>query len=239
MRTDAALLFFVPVLLSAQTLDGGRLDPAWFGPAAQFLRVPRQGFQWVKPGTSFRGRTLRIQEWEPAVWLGRTREGKDRAFADQARPDLRAALERGLRQGFAGTARLSTTEGDVLVVGRVVDAAGEEQDATFSGAASLTLDLKLVDAVSGELLAAFHHTVVGEGERDVLAQFGPWCVNLGSHLAEAGRAPGSPPVSQPPRPVLELAATLRRLEALRHDGVLTEEGFQALQKKAREMAGKQ
>jgi hypothetical protein len=106
----------------------------------------------------------------------------------------------------------------------------------FSGAASLTFDLKFVDAVSGELLAAFHQTLVGEGEREVMAQYGSWCANLGSRLTEAGRTPGSAPVSQPSKPSLDLAATLDRLEALRHDGVLTEEGFQALRKKAQEMA---
>lgn len=236
MRPAAILLCFVPALLAAQTLDGGLLVPGWFGPAAQFQGVPHQGFEWLQPGLSFQGRTLRIQAWESAVWLGRARDGKDRAFADQARTGLRTSLERGLRQGLAGTAAVSPGEGDVLVVGRVVDAAGEEQDGMFSGAASLTFDLKLVDAVSGALLAAFHQTLVGEGEREVMAQYGVWCTNLGSRLAEAGRAPGSAPVRQPPKPSLDLAATLDRLEALKRDGVLTEEGFQALRKKAQEMA---
>ncbi len=89
MRTAATLLCFVPALLVAQTLDGGLLVPNWFGPAAQFRGVPHQGFEWVKPGLSFQGRTLRIQAWEPAVWLGRVRDGKDRAFADQAQTGLR------------------------------------------------------------------------------------------------------------------------------------------------------
>jgi len=232
----AALLLFAPALLAAQSLDGGLLDRAWFGPAVRFESVPHQGFQWVKPGIQLRGRTLRIQEWQPAAWLGRVRDGNDRAFADHAKAGLRAELERGLRQGLTRVAQVSTSEGDVLVVGRTVDAAGEEPDAAFSGAQSLSFDLKLVDAVSGDLLAAFHQTLTGEGERSVMDQYGRWCVDLGRRLAGGGTASAAASASQPPKPLLDLPATLERLEALRGDGVLTEEGFQALRAKAQEMA---
>ncbi len=230
----AALLLFAPALLAAQTLDGGLLDPAWFGSAAHFRAIPRLGFDWVKPGLALQGRTLRIQPWDKPAWLGRAREGRDRAFAEDQRTALLDGLADGLQKGLAGIARVSRTEGDVLVEGRVVDAAGESPDAQFSGVVSLTFDLKLVDAVSGELLAAFHQTLVGEGEREAMAHYGPWCADLGRRLMEAGGV--AAPARRPVKPILDLAATLDRLEALRRDGVLTEEGFQALQAKARELA---
>lgn len=231
----ATLFFFVPALLSAQTLDGGLLNPSWFGPAARFT-YSSQGYQWVRPGTSFRGRTLWIREWQPPVWLGRARDGKDHAFADRVKAELPSGLERGLQEGGAGAVGVSTTQGDVVVVGRTVDAAGEEPDAMFSGPQSLTLDLKLVDAVTGDLLAAFHQTFAGEGERAVADQYRRWCMDLGRRLAAGTSAPLPAMERQPARPVLDLAATLARLEALRRDGVLTEEGFQALVAKARAMA---
>ncbi len=230
----AALLFLAPALLAAQTLDGGLLDPAWFGPGVQFRSLPKPGFEWVKPGLVLRGRTLRIQAWEAPAWLGKTRDRDDRAFVEGRKDEFRETLAQGLRRGLGGIARVSTVEGDVLVEARVVDAAAEAPDAMFSGAASLTFDLKLVDAVSGELLAAFHQTLAGDGEREVVARYAPWCAGLGRRLAEADRTPAPPP--PPARPALDLPATLDRLEALRRDGVLTEEGYQALLRKARVMA---
>lgn len=230
----AALLLFTPALLAAQALDGGLLDPAWFGPAVPFKSLPHQGFEWVKPGLVLRGRTLRIQAWAAPAWLGRPRGRDDRAFVEDRKGEFLETLAQGLRQGLGGIARVSPTEGDVLVEGRVVDAAAEAPDAMFSGVASLTLDLKLVDAVSGELLAAFHQTLAGDGEREVMARYAPWCAGLGRRLAEADRTPAPPPT--PARPALDLPATLARLEALRRDGVLTEEGYQALLRKARTLA---
>lgn len=231
---SAALLLFAPALLAAQALDGGLLDPAWFGPGVTFLPLPHQGFEWVKPGLVLRGRTLRIQAWAAPAWLGRPRGRTDRAFVEDRKEAFRETLVQELRRGLGGIARVSPTEGDVLVEARVVDAAAEAPDAMFSGVASLTLDLKLVDAVSGELLAAFHQTLSGDGEREVMARYAPWCAGLGRRLAEADRTPAPPPPTA--RPALDLPATLERLEALRRDGVLTEEGYQALLKKARVLA---
>lgn len=230
----AALLLLAPALMAAQPLDGGRLDPAWFGPGVQFKILPAQGFEWMRPGLVLRGRTLRIQPWEAPVWLGRTRGRDDRAFVEDRREDLLTGLAEGLAKGLGAAARISRAEGDVLVAARVVDAAAEARDAMFSGVASLTIDLKLLDAVSGEPLAGFHQTLSGEGEREVMDRYGAWCADLGRRLAEADRMPTPPP--PPVRPALDLAATLDRLEALRRDGVLTEEGYQALRKKAGEMA---
>ena len=229
---SAALLLLAPTLLAAQALDGGMLDPAWFGPGVQFKALPHQGFGWVRPGLVLRGRTLRIQPWEAPAWLGRTRGRDDRAFVEDRREELLSTLAQGLAGALGGAAAVSRTEGDVLVAGRVVDAAAEAPDAMFSGVASLTFDLKLVDAVSGEPLAAFHQTLLGDGEREVMARYAPWCAALGRRLMEADRTPAPPPA----RPALDLAATLDRLDALRRDGVLTEEGYQALRAKARAMA---
>ncbi len=52
MRRSAGLLLSVPALITAQTavLDGGRLDPAWFGLSAVFQPSKTSGLQWLKPG---------------------------------------------------------------------------------------------------------------------------------------------------------------------------------------------
>lgn len=233
MRSMLALLCLTPVLLSAQAvpLDQGRLDPAWFGSAVAFQPSEALGFQWVKPGLKLGGRSLRLEAWQPAVWLGGKPATKDRYFLERIQPTLVADLPKGLRAGLKGTLPVSTSEGDVLVTMRVADAVGIEDDYMAMGSMSVTVDLKLVDGDTGELLAAFHDTQRGPSPEAVAMQFRTWSERLGrlllgvaAPMAQANQAQATPP--------FDLEGALRRIEGLRRDGLLTEAQCEELRRKA-------
>lgn len=240
-----ALLLAMPALLSAQPalLDEGRLDPAWFGAAAAFKPSKALGFQWVKPGLDLRERRLRLKAWEPAAWILGPRASKDEVLLQRLERSLVPDLAKGLRRGSKGRLPVSLDEGDLLLVGRVVDAVGEGGDTLTFGTASLSFDLKLVDGDTGELLGAFHTTLEGPGPDVLSIQYADWCEKLGKLLAGAA-APLTPPVPvgaakpapQAQPPAFDLEGALRRIEGLKRDGILTEEEYQAFRKRAADRA---
>lgn len=235
MRSTTALLCLMPALLSAQAvpLDQGRLDPTWFGAAAAFQSSEPLGFQWAKPGLNLRSRSLRLAPWQPAVWLGGRPARKDRDFLEQIQSTLAAELLKGLQSGLKGTLPVATAEGDVLVTLRVVDAVGIEDNYMAMGSLSVTIDLKVVDGDTGELLAAFHDTHRGPSPEAVALQFRGWSGRLGQVLAGAAR-PLAPAVQAQPDVVapFDLEGALRRIEGLRRDGLLTEAQCEDLRRKA-------
>jgi len=251
MRRPAALLLLAPAILVGQgTLpDQGRLEPAWFGAAAAFQPSKALGFQWLKPGLDLSRRTLRLKAWEPAAWLLGPRAPKDQALLTRVERSLDANLTAGLRRGLKDAVALSPTHGDVVVLGRVVDAIGDSDDYMSAGQVALSFDLKLVDGDTGELLGAFHDTLTGKQGDGLPLQFREWSVDLGRLLATttavipkpeatkppaAAAVPAIPPV--PPRPAFDLEGALRRIEGLKRDGLLSEEEYQALRKKAADKA---
>ena len=240
------LLSALSICAAAQstTLDHGRLDPSWFGAQIAFQPAKKVAFLWLSPGFAIQGRVIRVVEWEPPVWLGKKRGDKDRRFLQQMEGSIPGLLEAGLRKGLGGRTRVSRQEGDLLLSGRAVDATGPEENGTFADATSLTFDLKLSDAASGELLGAFHHTISSLSDGNWSSLFAGWCEDLGRTLAEKPKpaaAPTAPAASKVPTPVakptFDLKATLQRLEALRQDGILAEAEFNALRRKAEEKAG--
>lgn len=245
MRRSTALFLTLPAVLAAQPagLDEGRLDPAWFGPAAAFQPAKALGFQWVKPGLDLRNRTLRLRAWEAPAWLLGKRETKDQAFLRQVEDALPKALDHGLRRGLKGSLPVAAG-GDVHLVARVVDAVGQADDYMAAGQMKLTFDLKLVDGDTGELLAAFHDTLRGPGPDFISGGFERWSEQLGRLLAAAvaASAPTKAPQTAakpvpPPPPPFDLEGALRRIEGLKRDGLLSETDYQALRKKAAEKAG--
>jgi hypothetical protein len=241
MRRSAALLLLAPIVLSGQisSLDEGRLDPTWFGPMVAFQPSKTLGFQWLKPGLDLRNRTLRLRGWEPTAWLLGKRALKDQSFLQRVESSLPQGLERGIRRGLKGTIPVSPTSGDLLLVARVVDAVGLADDYMAMGSVVLSFDIKLVDGDTGEVLGAFHDTLLGSNQESFSIQFDRWCENLGRALAPFSVPPmavqpeGSKPVQTPP-PAFDREGALRRIEGLKRDGLLSEEEYLSLRKKASE-----
>lgn len=266
MRRATLLLWLLPACLAAQsmTFDEGRLDPAWFGPSAILQPSKVLGFQWLKPGLALQGRTLQLTSWEPPAWLVGRRSAKDRTFLGSIEADLPSRLEKGIRRGLKEALLIGAKAGDLRLVARVVDAEGVGDDYMAMGSFSLSFDMKLLDAATGELLGAFHERLKGPSPERVIQLFEAWCANLGRHLATAAvppvpappiqaatrpepapvtpvavaplpAVPVSPAASQP-RPAFDLEGALRRIEGLKQDGLLSEEEYQTLRRKAADRA---
>jgi hypothetical protein len=251
MRSRAALLLLASTALWAQDpLDGGRLQAAWFPGAGPFTSSSELGHGWIQPGLNLRGRGLRVQPWDPTVWLAGPRAGKDEGLLLRLEPDLRPDLAAALRKALKGVATVSLTEGDVRVVARVVDALGERPDPSVSDPSYLSVDLKLVDGDTGALLAAFHATLQGMSPDVLGLRYQDWCAAIGRALALAAPPAAKPTASQglpkgsaaaappapPAAPPFDLEGALRRIEGLRRDGLLSEAEAEALRRKAAEKA---
>jgi hypothetical protein len=260
MRRSAVLCLLAPAMLAAQTakLDDGRLEPSWFGAEVVLQPSKTLGFQWLKPGLTLHQRSLQLKAWEPAVWLRGRRMGKDQAFLQRAESYLATDLERGLRRGLKGSLPLSSTAGDVLVIARVVDAVGIGDNYMDMGQLSLSFDLKLVEAGTGILLAAFHDTLRGPSPEAIAERYSRWCEDLGRLLAASALPPVAAQVVSAPTPTaikptpatlaipttlatptpppFDLEGALRRIEGLKRDGLLSEEECQVLRKKAADKA---
>lgn len=237
----SALFLFAPALLLGQSpsLDDGRLDPSWFGAGVAFQPSKALGFQWLKPNLDLRNRSLRLRAWEPVAWVQGPRAGKDQAFLSRVAPGLPGDLERGLKKGLKGALPVSTASGDLVLVARVADALGADDDYMAVRPMTLSFDLKLVDGDSGEVLAAFHDTITGPNTDAISYHFGRWCEGMGRVLAPAAAAPAlaaAKPLPVPPKPAFDLEGALRRIDALGRDGLLSEAECEALRKKARDKA---
>lgn len=246
MRPLSVLLLAVPALLAGQAapLDGGRLEAVWFGPTAAFSPSPTLGLAWVKPGLDLQGRTLQVRDWQPAVWLLGKRAIHDEHLLMRMAPTLVPGLAKGLAKGLKGALPVSRSTGDVLLLGRVVDATGGSGDAQFnSQPCTLTFDLKLVDADSGELLAALHNTLEAADADFMALRHARWSEDLGRLLGQSvGPRAAAPPKTaapaHPAEPPFDLEGALRRIEGLKRDGLLSEAECEALRQKAAERARK-
>ena len=180
---------------------------------------------------------------------------KDQAFLRRLEPILIPSLLEGLTVELREALPVSMETGDVVLIGRVTDCRADGVGGMFGGVAGIYFDLKLVDARSGELLVGVHHLIEGETAESIQARYQKWCRTFARVLAELTLPPIAPPVllplapaassqasPQPPPPAkaplatAELEATLRRLETLKRDGLLTEAEFEILRKQAVEGA---
>lgn len=148
-----------------ETLDKGLLQMAWFGEKVPFVKGDDIDFYWIKPGVNLTGRTIAFKNWDDVVMLEKGRDGKDNSKATALTDAMPSQIRGALSGAFGGKAKVSRTEGDLELVGRVVDCNAGSKAAKFmvgygAGSATLTWDLKVVDAKTHELLMAVHHRVV-------------------------------------------------------------------------------
>lgn len=162
------VIVLTPVAAVAETLDDGLLDPSWFGAPVEFRATADIDYLWVKPGFSLAGRTLHMQAWDDPQFLAsskKKRDAKDSAKAAELTDLMPSRLFGGLSQSLDGVATVSKREGDLILIGRIVDCDAGSKAAKFliglgAGSANATWDIKIVDASSKEVLLALHHRAI-------------------------------------------------------------------------------
>lgn len=186
----------VAVTLSAATamaadLDEGLLDPTWFGGLKEFRKTDDIDYLWVTPGFKLDGRTLHVETWDDPVMLAKKkRDPKDAAKAAELTDLFPGRLRGALAHALDGIATVSRKEGDIVVVGRIVDCNAGSKAAKMlvgfgAGASNATWDLKFVDKKSGEVLLALHHRVISGTEMSVIDdKIIKWLEKFGETLKE-------------------------------------------------------
>ncbi|HEV8632203.1 MAG TPA: DUF4410 domain-containing protein [Thermoanaerobaculia bacterium] len=180
-------------------LDEGRLEPTWFGGPLPFKEVDDHDldvdYLWVKDGFAIDGHSFHFVDWPEPVFLGDSEpDANDRRLARQMNNDLPQMFQETLADDWKGKATTSLTSGDVKVEGRIVDCSTGSTAAKVwvgfgAGAGNTTLDLKFVDAKSGELLAALHQRVVsGSTWSTTDSKLANWIDELGVAVAQKGLA---------------------------------------------------
>lgn len=176
-------------------LDDGRLDPAWFGSKVAFVEVDEIDYLWVKEGFAVDGHKFHFQPWGEPTFIGESaddRDADDRMLARDMNERMAWLFSEALGDAFSGKATTSTDDGDVLVVGRIVDCStGNVAAKTFigfgAGSGNTTIDVKFTDKASGELLVALHHRVVsGTNWSNTESKFGKWIREMGKDVAKKG-----------------------------------------------------
>lgn len=170
-----------------KVLDDGLLHTQWFGPGVAFAKGDDVDFFWAKPGLKMEGHTLHMLAWEDPS-LPKKRDGKDQAKASELTDSLPGMLRGALAGAFGDKAKVSRTEGDWNLIGRIVDCNAGSRAAKFlvgwgAGSEMVTYDFKVVDAQTGELLLAVHHRVIsGTALSTINDKFVKWCDTFGGFL---------------------------------------------------------
>lgn len=170
-------------------LDDGLLDPAWFGPGITFTKSDDVDFFWTKPGLDLAGHTVFMKPWDDPLMLRKGRDGKDNAKATEITDSFPGMLRGAMNGAFNGRAKVSRTEGDLVLVGRFVDANAGSKAAKWlvgfgAGSETATWDLKIVDAKSGEVLLAVHHRAVsGTAMSNIQDKLVKWADKFATFLA--------------------------------------------------------
>ncbi|HEX3531680.1 MAG TPA: DUF4410 domain-containing protein [Thermoanaerobaculia bacterium] len=169
-------------------LDDGLLDPEWLGVAgtAEWRHSAGIDYLWVKPGFSLAGRTIVLEEWAAPTFLNGERDREDSRVAINLSDSMPGRLESAL--SAAGIGNISRTAGggqnDVRITGRIVDCnAGSRALRLMSGSGlvvgNATWDIKIVDAATGETLAAVHHRgVSGADSRNLGEKLNLWLTRV-------------------------------------------------------------
>ena len=169
-------------------LDDGLLDPEWLGVAgtAEWRHPAGIDYLWVRPGFSLAGKTIVLEEWTAPTFLNGDRDREDSRVAINLSDSMPGRLESAL--SAAQVTNVSRTAGDgqndVRITGRIVDCnAGSRALRLMSGSGvvvgNATWDIKIVDAATGETLAAVHHRgVSGADSRNLGEKINLWLTRV-------------------------------------------------------------
>ena len=157
-----------PVAAADRPLDEGRLDPSWFGDGLEFRETDEIDYLWVRPGFSLDGRSIRFVPWPEPELIGADagkRDTKDKRLARQMASTMHEVFAEAFENAFGDRVKIVEGGEQLRAEGRVVDCSTGATAAKMlvgfgAGAGNTTLDWKLVDAASGELLVAIHHRAV-------------------------------------------------------------------------------
>ena len=160
--------------------DDGRLDPAWFAPERlEFRQSGKLDYLWVRPGFSLQGRTVQFLPWEATVLLPE-RDEKDRRAAAFVYDNFPPKLAEVFGEELDGTARVVAADGEVRVLGRIVDCnAGNAWAYVYP---QFTFELKFLDR-DGVLQAALHTRYIGKALK---LNLGPWAKWTAKPFSEGG-----------------------------------------------------
>lgn len=180
-------MWIAPLALAAAaaagtaSLDDGLLDPAWFGgPGMEFRETNSVDYVWRKPGFTAEGHSFWIKPWEEPAWLGKERDTVDAKRAEELTKAMHGRFKAALATTLRGKAQVSLYQGNVVVLGRLVDV-NTTKAASFSGSA--TWDIKFVDGKSGELLMAVHHrTINANFMSDLPSRIWKWMAEFGEDM---------------------------------------------------------
>jgi len=166
-------------------LDDGLLDQEWLGVAGaggEWRHPEGIDYLWIKPGFSLAGKTIVLDEWTAPTFLNGERDREDSRVAINLSDSMPGRLESAL--SAAGITNVSRTAGDVRITGRIVDCnAGSRALRLMSGSGlvvgNATWDIKIVDAATGETLAAVHHRgVSGADSRNLGEKINLWLTRV-------------------------------------------------------------
>jgi hypothetical protein len=177
-------------------LDGGRLDPSWFGEGLAFVETDEIDYLWVAEGFELRGRTIHWQDWpEPTEFLGEDGPGRDEndfRLARQMASEMARSFADIFNRELGGAFPSSREEGDILAEGRIVDCSTGNRAAKAlvgfgAGAGNTTIDIRFTEKATGNLVLAIHHRVVsGTSWSTTDSKFFKWVKKMGQEMAGEG-----------------------------------------------------
>lgn len=155
---------------SQPLLDKGLLDPTWFGVDGAQLKPTQlslfysMDFFWAKEGLNLKGRSLRVT-WEAPAWLRPETDSLNLKAGGEHTAHFHGYLVDALSRTLGETVKVSATEGDLRLVGRLVECNAKGSYLSYA-IESVTYDLKLVDEKTGEVLLACHNRLLGGGGKE-------------------------------------------------------------------------
>ena len=190
-----ALAVAVPLPAADRPLDEGRLDPAWFGSGLEFRETDEIDYLWVRPGFALEGKKIRFAPWPEPELLGEgaaQRDTKDKRLAKQMASTMHEVFAEAFTNAYGDRISIVESGEEVRADGRVVDCSTGATAAKIlvgfgAGAGNTTIDWKLVDATTGELLLAIHHrSVSGTSWSTTDSKFVDWIDETAEEGAKKG-----------------------------------------------------